>query len=207
MLITKSNKIIFEPIEFQKSYIKSAKLIISNFKDEPGILYKITGVLFVYGWNIITAKIRTYEHKIEDIFTIESIDSNLTMSISQLEKIERDLLELLENQVHITEYLAHFPEKTRKLIQNTKPDPSTKIDTEISDNGKKLKLFLVTKDKPGLLYFLSQILYLSNFNILEFIAITQDAMVRDEFLIEKSNGLEFTNKNIFELVSLIKKFI
>lgn len=128
MIITKSGNILFEPTVYDKDTIRQAKLVISNFKDEPGILYRITAVLFVHSWDIISATIRTVNDKIEDVFTIEPHDHHIIITKEILEKIESDLYKLLSNQTHISEYLANYPEKTRKIINSMKPYPDTEIE-------------------------------------------------------------------------------
>ncbi|GIX42782.1 MAG: hypothetical protein KatS3mg129_2515 [Leptospiraceae bacterium] len=207
MLITKSGNIIFEPTIFKKNEIQQAKLIISNFKDAPGILYKITGVLYVYGWTILSAKIRTFNQEIEDIFTIEPANNNIIIKQETLEKIELDLYKLLMNELHMSEYLAYYPDKTRILINSMNAYPDTEVELIPLKNDRYLKILLKTKDRPGLLYFISQILYLTDLNILEFEANTEDHFANDIFIVEKKNQIEFTKTNIKEIKNLLKKFI
>jgi len=207
MLITKSGNIIFEPVEFSQDLIYKAKLIISNFKDEVGILYKITGVLFINGYNIISAKIETKDQKIEDIFTIEPQNHQMIINSTILEKIEADLYRLLKNEISMSEYLASYPEKTRLLLESSKPYPETEIEVNLYDSNKCLKIHLKTKDRPGLLYFISQILFLMDFNILEFNAKSENQLANDTFIVEKKNQREVNERNINDLVKILKKFI
>ena len=207
MIITKSGNILFEPTVYDKDTIRQAKLVISNFKDEPGILYRITAVLFVHNWDIISATIRTVNNKIEDIFTIEPHHHNISITKEILEKIESDLYRLLSNQTHISEYLAHYPEKTRTIIRSMIPDPHTEVELEPIEENKRLKIYLRTLDRPGLLYLTSQILFLTDLNVLEFFAKTESNLAIDTFIVEKKNHTEFSEKNLKEIKELLKKFI
>lgn len=208
MLVTKSGKIIFEPLEYSKNYIKTAKLIISDFKDKPGILHKITGVLFIHEWNILSASILTKENHIEDVFTVESLNPDkFHVNIEKLELIERELKRLLENEIHMSEYLSYFPEKTKILIDNMKPSLNTDVQFELLESNEKLKIKLFTIDRPGILYFITQIFFLSDLNILQFDALTDQGLVKDVFLVQKNNQLPFTERNLKEYESLLKKFI
>lgn len=206
MIITQSGKIIFEPIEFKNGEIKKGKLFVSKFSDSPGILYKITGVLFVHNWNIVSAEINTINGEIEDEFVIQPIESSKLNKI-KLDRIEAEIMDLLTNTIHMSEYLSKFPERTKILIENMKSYPNTKLYFEILNDPKKLRIHLETIDRPGLLYFLSQIFYLSDFNVLDFLAKTEDKFVKDSFTIQKKSEAEFTDRNLQEIERLIKKFI
>ena len=207
MIITKSGNILFEPTIYDKDTIQQAKLVISNFKDEPGILYRITAVLFVHNWNILSATIRTVNDKIEDIFTIEPHNADTLITKEILEKIESDLYKLLSNQIHISEYLANYPEKTRKIINSMKPYPNTEVELEPIEDAKRIKIHLKTIDRPGLLYLIAQILFLADLNIHEFFAATEDKFANDTFIVEKKNQSEFNERNLKEIKELLKKFI
>lgn len=206
MLVTQSGKIIFEPLEFSGNEIKKAKLFISKFPDAPGILYKITGVLFVYNWNILSADIHTENSEIEDEFLLEPFE-NAHIDKKKLEQIEEEIMSLLLNQVHMSEYLSKFPDRTKVLIDSMKPYPGTRIYFEILRDPKKVRIHLETRDRPGLLYFVSQIFFLADFNVIDFKANTIGNIAQDVFTIQKKNDTEFSERNIKEIENLIKKFI
>ncbi|MCS7205665.1 MAG: hypothetical protein NZ853_08200 [Leptospiraceae bacterium] len=210
MILSKSCKVLFEPIEFEGKQIKKAKLIISDFQDEPGVLYKISVVLYVYGWSILSAKIQNKNDFIEDVITIEPTSSITSDQIkpSMIEAMEKDLESLLNRQITIGDYLSKYPEKTQKLMESLVPNPSTEIEIEVLDKGNTvLKVSIKTPDRVGIIYSITQIFYLSDLNILDFDVETENHIAKDVFLIQKMNKGSFTSRNIEELRSLLKKFI
>ncbi len=207
MIITKNEKISMKILDIDRNgNIKKAELVVANTNNYPGILYKITGVLYIHGWSILSAKIRSHNGTVEDSFVVENVDNSI-IDKNHLEKLEEDLFNLLDEGIHVSEYLSKFPEKTKTLLNNMKKDPNTEIQFYHVNDSTKAKFKLITSDRVGLLYFVSQILYLSNMDILDLDVNTINHKAIDIFIIQKRNKIEFNDKNLDDLKNLILKFI
>ncbi|MCB1179504.1 MAG: hypothetical protein KDK36_18125 [Leptospiraceae bacterium] len=154
-------------------------LKLSHLENQVGIIYRATAVLFAYGWDILEANFEISENNlIEDIFLIRN-NQNEEMTEISLKKIQTDLEELFFKDLKVIDYLERFPALTLTHPESTPPfikiyNPST-IDCTVLD--------IRTSDRPGLLFEISQLLYLLDIDIISVTAKTEDQMVRDSFLL------------------------
>lgn len=103
-------------------------LKISFSQDELGILYRVTAVLYVMGWDILEAVAETSsEGHVQDLFVIRSWDGS-EMTENTLTKIRRDLFSLFYESVTVETYLEN----------NFKGDVLTR---RIGDPEASLKLY------------------------------------------------------------------
>lgn len=148
-------------------------------QNEKGIIYKVTSVLFAHAWDIEEAVAETVDGKlVKDVFIIRSL-SEKRMSEQELLQIKSDLTSLLYNDNSVISYLEKFGKdvnaykKPFNSVVNLFNPPS--IDSSVLD--------IRTLDRPGLLYEISQILYLSNIDIISFTAKSENKVIRDSFLL------------------------
>ncbi|MBK8395239.1 MAG: hypothetical protein IPL26_08340 [Leptospiraceae bacterium] len=157
------------------SYLLKIKVSLN----EKGIIYKVTSVLFAHGWNIEEAVAETVDgNMVKDVFIIRNLFGQ-KMTDKDLNIIKTDLNSLFYEGVSVVDYLeksgkdVNFYKKPFNSIVNLFNPPS--IDFTVLD--------IRTLDRPGLLYEISQILYLSNVDIISFTAKSENKEIRDSFLL------------------------
>ncbi|EIE00184.1 hypothetical protein [Leptospira licerasiae] len=168
-------------------------LKVNISKNEIGIIYRVTAVLYVHGWNIEEAIAETStDGYIQDIFIVKRIDG-APMTDSHLNAIHADLHELFYGGMSVMNYLANHPEKMESLRAKLMTAPEIFLfNSEISDSTV---MDLRMEDRPGILFEISQILFLFGVDILSFKAVTDSGQVRDTFLLRLENGSKL-NENL-----------
>lgn len=161
-------------------------LKVNISKNEIGIIYRVTAVLYVHGWNIEEAIAETsMDGYIQDIFIVKRIDGS-PMTDEHLNAIHADLHELFYGGMSVMNYLANHPEKMESLRAKVEIPPEIFLfNSEISDSTV---MDLRMEDRPGILFEISQILFLFGVDILSFKAVTDSGQVRDTFLVRLENG-------------------
>lgn len=161
-------------------------LKVNISKNEIGIIYRVTAVLYVHGWNIEEAIAETStDGYIQDIFIVRRLDEE-GMKEEHLNAIHKDLKELFYGGISVMNYLARYPEKTETLRMKLEETPEIFLfNSEISDSTV---MDLRMRDRSGILFEISQILFLFGIDILSFKAVTDSGQVRDTFLLRLENG-------------------
>ncbi|PJZ76184.1 hypothetical protein [Leptospira neocaledonica] len=161
-------------------------LKVNISKNEIGIIYRVTAVLYVHGWNIEEAIAETsMDGYIQDIFIVKRIDGS-PMTDEHLNAIHADLHELFYGGMSVMNYLANHPEKMESLRIKVETAPEIFLfNSEISDSTV---MDLRMEDRTGILFEISQILFLFGVDILSFKAVTDSGQVRDTFLLRLENG-------------------
>ncbi|GBF37859.1 hypothetical protein [Leptospira johnsonii] len=161
-------------------------LKVNISKNEIGIIYRVTAVLYVHGWNIEEAIAETStDGYIQDIFIVKRIDGS-PMTDEHLNAIHADLHELFYGGMSVMNYLSNHPEKMESLRAKVENAPEIFLfNSEISDSTV---MDLRMEDRPGILFEISQILFLFGVDILSFKAVTDSGQVRDTFLLRLENG-------------------
>lgn len=199
MLVTASRKILFEPIDE-----KNARLLYSSMLNETGILYRITGVLYIHGWSIDSAIVKTETlGGVDDIFSIHKVDAG-QMDQTQLERIEHDMDMLLRGEIHMSEYLSSYPERIQSLVLSMREESETRLEVEIADDPATASIFLQTKDRPGILFMITQILFLLDYDIIKFEANTDQGIARDDFEIRKNTGGLITEQDRKQIITVLR---
>ncbi|TGL62990.1 hypothetical protein [Leptospira sarikeiensis] len=173
-------------------------LKVNISKNEIGIIYRVTAVLYVHGWNIEEAIAETStDGYIQDIFIVKRIDRS-PMTDEHLNAIHADLHELFYGGMSVMNYLALHPEKMESLRAKVETAPEIFLfNSEISDSTV---MDLRMEDRPGILFEISQILFLFGVDILSFKAVTDSGQVRDTFLLRLENGSKLDeNLHFFRL--------
>ncbi|TGK05502.1 hypothetical protein EHQ53_17900 [Leptospira langatensis] len=173
-------------------------LKVNISKNEIGIIYRVTAVLYVHGWNIEEAIAETStDGYIQDIFIVKRIDGS-PMTDEHLSAIHADLKELFYGGMSVMNYLAQHPEKMETLRSKLETSPEIFLfNSEISDSTV---MDLRMEDRPGILFEISQILFLFGVDILSFKAVTDSGQVRDTFLLRLENGSKLDeNLHFFRL--------
>lgn len=180
--------------------LTSTMLADGNYKlqfvfptDASGILYKVTTVLFAYGWDILSAYSRPNEDaEVEDIFIVTSTRHE-ALSKSACEKVLADVKSLIGGEMAPDDFIAQFPEK----IQQIKNARTIKSDFVLEADAKHhcSRLIVERPDRPGVLMQITQVLYTLNLDIINFSAEAVVQGVRDVFLINHADGTEISEKD------------
>ncbi|MDV6234868.1 hypothetical protein CH379_004390 [Leptospira ellisii] len=180
------------------------KVNISN--NEIGIIYRVTAALFVHGWTIEEAVAETSQDGyISDIFVIQHVDK-LPMTDEMLQTIHSDLKEMFFQGVSVLSYLEKFPEKA-EYLKNKERYP-IELFLFNSQGSDCTVMDLRMKDRPGIIFEVSQLLFLYGIDILSFKAITNSGGVRDTFLLRLENGSKLDESLHFErLTSALKTIL
>lgn len=158
----------------------SGKYIVklSLQQNRKGIIYKVTAVLFAHGYDILEANIETVEGQVRDIFAIRNIYGK-TLTSTEFDQIKKEIYELVFGDMLVIDYLNQFELPQAKPSSHV---PSIYIYNP--EGGDSTVLDIHTKDRPGLLFEISQLLYLMDIDILSVTATTErNGMARDTFLI------------------------
>lgn len=159
-------------------------------QDASGILYKVTTVLFAYGWDILSAYSRPNEDaEVEDIFIVTSTRHEALTKIA-CDAILAAAKELIAQETTAEEFIARFPEK----IQQIRNARAVKSDFVFTADPKHhcSKLVVERPDRPGVLMQITQVLYALGLDIISFSAEAVYQGVRDEFLIHHADGTEIS---------------
>lgn len=162
-------------------------------QDASGILYKVTTVLFAYGWDILSAYSRPNEDaEVEDIFIVSSTRHE-ALTKTACDTILAAVKELIEGEVTPDDFIARSPEK----LQQIKNARATRSDFVFEAYPKQhcSRLVVERPDRPGVLMQLRQVLYALGLDIISFSAEAVVQGVRDEFLINHADGTEISEKD------------
>lgn len=180
--------------------LTSTMLADGNYKlqflfpqDASGILYKVTTVLFAYGWDILSAYSRPNEDaEVEDIFIVSSTRHE-ALTKTACDTILAAVKELIEGDVTPDDFIARSPEK----LQQIKNARATRSDFVFEAYPKQhcSRLVVERPDRPGVLMQLTQVLYALGLDIISFSAEAVVQGVRDEFLINHADGTEISEKD------------
>jgi [protein-PII] uridylyltransferase len=134
--------------------------------DQPGLLAKVTGVLFANRIDILDAAIYSREPQgpgdkgeALDIFRVRRPPEGAVTDESRIAAIHRDLEAVLEGRITVENLVASRPVGP-SLYERAKPEvPPTevKVDNEISRDFTVIDIF--TEDKPGVLYNIARTLH------------------------------------------------
>jgi [protein-PII] uridylyltransferase len=152
-----------------KSYVE----LVVVADDVPGLLAKITGVLFANKLDIMDAAIYSREPfgplttgEALDIFRVRPATEMAVIDDSRIESIRRDLVAVLEGAVAVDSLVTSRAASTSSIFARAKPEvPPTevKVDNEISREFTVIDVF--TEDRPGVLYTIARVLHEQGLNI------------------------------------------
>ncbi len=164
--------------------------------NEIGIICRVTSVLFLHGWDIIEANAETSKDGyVRDAFLIRG-RSDRQMDFDSLEEIRLDLNQLFYGGLSVMKY---FEDKTNpQMFQNFEPCLKKTVRIYNPDSNDVTVIDVRAKDRPGLLFQISEILFLSGIDILSFSARSEDGEIRDTFLVRKENGSKIVEEDIIE---------
>ena len=169
-------------------------LKLSISQNEIGIICRVTAVLFLHGWDIIEANAETSKNGfVTDVFYIQNKNGQKINSIS-LEEIRKDLYQLFFEELSIMQY---FESRTRlESFHYLKPSLIKSVNIYNPKDNDVTIIDVRAKDRPGILFQISQILFLYGIDILSFTARSEDGEIRDTFLVRKESGEKIIEEEI-----------
>lgn len=171
--------------------------------DASGILYKVTTVLFAYGWDILSAYSRPNEEaEVEDIFIVSSARHE-SLSRTTCDLILAAVRELLTQETTAEQFIARFPERAQQ-IRNARAIRSDFV-LEPDARHHCTKLVVERPDRPGVLMQITQVLYALGLDIIAFSAEAVYQGVRDEFLIQHADGTQISEEDRKFLADLLNQ--
>ncbi|HMV45202.1 MAG TPA: hypothetical protein PK079_25455 [Leptospiraceae bacterium] len=164
------------------------KVTVSH--NEKGIIYKVTSVLFAHGWDIEEAVAETVDGRlVKDVFLIRNLEGK-KLSEQAFQKIRSDLNSLFYEGNSVTEYL----QASDKNVNAFKKPYNSTVNVFNPPSIEFTVLDIRTLDRPGLLYEISQILYLYDIDIISFTAKSENHVIRDSFLICTPNSQKLSEQ-------------
>jgi [protein-PII] uridylyltransferase len=134
--------------------------------DVPGLLAKVTGVLFANKLDIMHAAIYSREPfgaaargEALDIFRVRPATPGAAIDEARIESVNRDLQAVLEGKQAVEALVSSRMASSTGFFARSKPEvPPTevKVDNEISRDFTVIDIF--TEDTPGVLYTIARIL-------------------------------------------------
>jgi [protein-PII] uridylyltransferase len=170
--------------------------------NQTGIIYRVTAVLFAYGWDIKEANFETLDGIVKDVFVIQNT-AGQEMTDLALQKIQSDLYELFFQDLAVIDYLERFSIPPAIKKDNKPPvvhifNPKT-VDSTVLD--------VRTTDRSRLLFEISQLLYLLDVDIVSVVARTEDGNVRDTFLLRKNESEQLDEETMQKIKEGLLKFL
>jgi len=182
----KNNIEIKHDINLKISKLRAGEfeLIVEFPYDEPGILYKISAVLYIRNWNILELIATPSDADgVFDKFVIKSMESG-PIFLVQKALLMSDLRYILKKEVSVSQYLMFFKEKRKTGINMIYSQPVVHV-----TKSKKEKNILIIKifasDRPGLIFSVVEVLYHLYFNISSMRSDTKQNIAYDEIVVQR----------------------
>jgi UTP:GlnB (protein PII) uridylyltransferase len=154
--------------------------------DEIGIIYRVTAVLYAHGWDILEAMAETsHEGTVQDVFVVKS-QTGEDMTEKKLRSIREDLNSIFYQGVSAFDYMEQ--KELNSLHSHRIPDPTAvvKLYNPVSSDFTVMDIRM--KDRPGVLFQITQILHFFGIDIITFSALSNQGQIRDSFLIRTQDG-------------------
>lgn len=170
-------------------------LKVNVSSNEVGIIHRVSAVLFFHGWDILEAMAETsQEGYVQDVFVVRS-PLGEEMTESKLFMIREDLHSLFYGGVSVFELMGdEFVEKFQKARIS---DPTAVVRLYNPMGSDFTVMDIRMKDRPGILFQITQILHLLQIDIVTFSAITDNGIIRDSFLIQLESGGKLDESTTF----------
>lgn len=163
VMVERQGSCALEVIPRTREYVE----LVVVADDVPGLLAKITGVLFANKLDIMDAAIYSRQPwggattgEALDIFRVRPATAGAQIDEARIDSIRKDLDAVLSGQQAVETLVASRVAKTGTLFGRSKPEvPRTevKIDNEISRDFTVIDVF--AENRPGVLYTIAHVLH------------------------------------------------
>ena len=150
-------------IQFSQDKQRLATEITVYTKDKPGLLYKLSGAVFISGFNVIEAKVSTLKNGMAlDVLWVRDLNGLMLDNLYHFPKLKEIMYRILSNNFSLKEKIRN--EKNKYLKKNLF-NINTKIFIDNNMSKKHTILEINTFDRIGLIYDLTRKLYKLGFKI------------------------------------------
>ncbi len=177
-------------VELEADEDRDATRVLMACQDHPGVFSRLAGALSLVGANIVDA--RTYTSKdglATSVFWLQDSDGH-PYEASRLPRLRGMIEKILLGEV-----------ATRTALEGReikKRERKFRVPTNISFDNEGSDIYTIievdTRDRPGLLYDLTQALAASNIYIAQAVVATYGAQVVDSFYVKDLFGLKLWSK-------------
>lgn len=169
------------------------KITVSS--NEMGIIYRVTSVLFAHGWDILEAMAETSDDGyVQDVFVIQSRTGE-AMTEFTLKKIRKDLNALFYEGKSVIDYMEEKGLNRYAKDRTSDPTAIVKLYNPVSSDLTVMDIRM--KDRPGILFQITQFLYLFGVDIVSFTALSNEGQIRDSFLLRMESGERIDERKLF----------
>lgn len=134
-------------------------------RDRPGLFAAITGILAAWRMSVLKADaFANAQGIVVDTFQFADICSTLTLNPSELERFQRELVDLVSRDI-TSETLQWLGERLRRKLTLPKVAVQSRIWFDDASSCHSTIMEVVTRDRPGLLYDIASTLANDRFNI------------------------------------------
>ncbi|WP_298436922.1 [protein-PII] uridylyltransferase [uncultured Jannaschia sp.] len=178
-------------VELEADEERDATRVLMACQDHPGIFSRLAGALSLVGANIVDA--RTYTSKdgfATSVFWLQDGDGH-PYEASRLPRLRSMIEKILKGEVATRAALEGREIKKRERKFQVK----TNIDFDNEGSEIYTIIEVDTRDRPGLLYDLTQVLAQSNITIAQAVIATYGAQVVDAFYVKDLFGLKLWSKD------------
>ncbi len=178
-------------VELEADEDRDATRVLMACQDHPGIFSRLAGALSLVGANIVDA--RTYTSKdgfATSVFWLQDADGT-PYEPARLPRLRRMIERTLRGEV-----------VTRLALEDLEIKPRErrfKVPTSISFDNEGSDIYTIvevdTRDRPGLLYDLTQAMAAANVSIAQAVVATYGAQVVDAFYVKDLFGLKLWSRS------------
>ncbi|MCK0168090.1 [protein-PII] uridylyltransferase [Jannaschia sp. S6380] len=178
-------------VELEADADRDATRVLMACQDHPGIFSRLAGALSLVGANIVDA--RTYTSKdgfATSVFWLQDGDGH-PYEASRLPRLRAMITKILRGEV-----VTRLELEGREI---KKRERRFQVATNISFDNEGSDIYTIievdTRDRPGLLYDLTQTLAAANISISQAVVATYGAQVVDSFYVKDLFGLKLMSKS------------
>ncbi len=155
--------------------------------DHPFLFAAITGTLAAFGMNILKAEAFSNRRGIVlDTFQFVDLYRNLDLNSEESERILKSLEEAILGRADVAKMLQGRLDQPLPGRASYRVETRVRFDNSASSSSTQLEV--VTRDRPGLLYLISNVLSAHGCNIEVVLADTQGPKVMDVFYVTRQGG-------------------
>ncbi len=163
--------------------------------DRPGVFTKIAACLTGAGLNVLTAQIFTRgDGIILDTFYVTDAKTGAPAKKEEREKFERIFNDTLQGKINIDEFIAQQPRLPSMYQALEDEEIPTRITFDNSTAERRTVIDIETKDRVGLLYYISQTLTELKLDMALAKIVTEKGAAIDAFYVRNLNGTKITTE-------------
>ena len=189
---------LIRQLKGQRGVVSSTKAKLSTeisfcTLDKPFRLSQLCGVLTLNDCNILFANAFTRtDGVVVDVFHVEDVSGTMPIDEHRIEKLRKDLDEVLKGKLDIGSTLAKYLVKWKRRKHTSIPVPfRVEFDNDISPDVTILDIFAA--DQPGLLFGITRVLSEEGLTIHRARISTEAYQAIDSFDIQDKRGRKITN--------------